>query len=201
MSQATTPHALHRVVVTPEATALDTRADFVTLPLYLGECGIAPQHSPLIDRLGFGELRIRSGGDQLRYYVEGGFVQVADDILSVSFQCSPAVPFQPTSSERPWPKSNFARRSPAARPAPKKRPSATASSSKRGANSAWPAARSSRRTLGTVPVPPSLPCCSIQPGQAAPPFRVPQTATSMPNDCAMAAFAMRAPSASSAEFA
>jgi len=76
-------HPLHCVVVTPESTALDTRADFVTLPLFDGECGVAPLHSPLIGRLGFGELRIRRGGDQLRYYVDGGFVQVVDDVVAV----------------------------------------------------------------------------------------------------------------------
>ena len=70
-------------VVTPEQTALETKAEFVALPLYDGEIGIAPNHSPLIGRLGYGELRIRRDGEQTRYYVDGGFVQVADNIVSV----------------------------------------------------------------------------------------------------------------------
>jgi F-type H+-transporting ATPase subunit epsilon len=78
-----TPGRLQCVVVTPEATVLDTRADFVTVPLFDGEAGIAPLHSPLIGRLGFGELRIKRGGAVERYYVDGGFVQVADDVVSV----------------------------------------------------------------------------------------------------------------------
>jgi F-type H+-transporting ATPase subunit epsilon len=75
---------LQCVVVTPETTVLDTEANFVALPLFDGECGIAPGHSPLIGRLGYGELRIRSGsGEPLRMYVDGGFVQVADNVVSV----------------------------------------------------------------------------------------------------------------------
>lgn len=78
-----TPGTMQCVVVTPETTVLDTPADFVALPLYDGECGIAANHSPLIGRLGYGELRIRRGDDIERFYVDGGFVQVADNVVSV----------------------------------------------------------------------------------------------------------------------
>ena len=71
------------VVVTPEATLVDDTADFVALPLFDGEIGIAPSHSPMIGRLGFGELRIIRNEVERRLYVDGGFVQVADDVISV----------------------------------------------------------------------------------------------------------------------
>ena len=71
------------IVVTPEATVLEQEADFVALPLYDGEIGIAPGHSPMIGRLGYGEMRVRRGGEVSRYYVDGGFVQVASDVVSV----------------------------------------------------------------------------------------------------------------------
>jgi F-type H+-transporting ATPase subunit epsilon len=71
------------VVVTPEATVLDEAADFIALPLYDGEIGVAPKHSPMIGRLGFGEMRLRQGDRTKSYYVDGGFVQVADDVVSV----------------------------------------------------------------------------------------------------------------------
>lgn len=74
---------LNCIVVTPEKTALETKADFVALPLYDGEIGIAPAHSPLIGRLGYGELRVRIGDKVSRYYLDGGFVQVANDIVSI----------------------------------------------------------------------------------------------------------------------
>ncbi len=71
------------MVVTPEATALDEKTDFVALPLYDGEIGIAVGHSPLIGRLGFGEMRLRTGNKVRRYYVDGGFVQVSGNVVSV----------------------------------------------------------------------------------------------------------------------
>jgi F-type H+-transporting ATPase subunit epsilon len=74
---------LQCIVVTPEATALEQTADFVALPLYDGEIGISPGHSPLIGRLGYGEMRIVSGGQTKRFYVDGGFVQVAGNVVSV----------------------------------------------------------------------------------------------------------------------
>ena len=49
---------LQCIVVTPERTVRDTSAEFVALPLYDGEIGIAPGHSPMIGRLGSGEMRI-----------------------------------------------------------------------------------------------------------------------------------------------
>jgi F-type H+-transporting ATPase subunit epsilon len=74
---------LRCIVVTPEATVLETPADFVALPLFDGEAGVLPGRAPLIGRLGFGELRVRAAGATHRYYVDGGFVQVADNIVSV----------------------------------------------------------------------------------------------------------------------
>jgi F-type H+-transporting ATPase subunit epsilon len=74
---------LECIVVTPETTSLQTPAEFVALPLYDGELGVLPGHSPFIGRLGYGELRVRENGKTIRLYVDGGFVQVADNIVSV----------------------------------------------------------------------------------------------------------------------
>jgi F-type H+-transporting ATPase subunit epsilon len=71
------------IVVTPETTLLDTAAEFAALPLYDGEIGVGTDHAPFIGRLGYGELRIVQNGQPKRYYVDGGFVQVAKNIVSV----------------------------------------------------------------------------------------------------------------------
>jgi F-type H+-transporting ATPase subunit epsilon len=81
--RSTLPGLLRCVVVTPEATVLDTDADFVALPLYDGEAGVLPGRAPLIGRLGFGELRVRIAAATRHYYVDGGFVQVAGNVVSV----------------------------------------------------------------------------------------------------------------------
>lgn len=74
---------LQCIVVTPEETVVETEASYVVTPLFDGEIGIAAKHSPMIGRLGFGELRITNGGEVTSYYVDGGFVQVADGVVSV----------------------------------------------------------------------------------------------------------------------
>jgi F-type H+-transporting ATPase subunit epsilon len=71
------------VIVTPEATTLDVQADFVALPLIDGEIGVLKDHAATIGRLGFGEMRVRSGNDTTRFYVDGGFVQIADNVVSI----------------------------------------------------------------------------------------------------------------------
>jgi len=77
---------LQCIVVTPERTLFDQPAEFVALALFDGEIGIAPGHTPLVGRLGCGEMRIRREGQTDRYYVEGGFVEVQGDVVSVLTQ-------------------------------------------------------------------------------------------------------------------
>ena len=74
---------LQLVIVTPEMTLLDEPVDFVAAPLVDGEIGIAKGRAPMIGALGFGELRFRRAGENTRYFVEGGFLQVADNEVSV----------------------------------------------------------------------------------------------------------------------
>src|SRR4051794_23462432 len=74
---------LQCVVVTPERTLFDEVVEFVAMPLFDGEVGILPGRSPLIGRLGFGELRTRSHGNAKRYFVDGGFAQVRDDVVTI----------------------------------------------------------------------------------------------------------------------
>jgi F-type H+-transporting ATPase subunit epsilon len=80
------PHAaseLKCVVVTPERTVLDEKADFVALPMYDGELGVLAGRAPLIGRLGTGELRLTHGNQAQRYYVDGGFAQVRSNVVTV----------------------------------------------------------------------------------------------------------------------
>jgi F-type H+-transporting ATPase subunit epsilon len=74
---------LQCIVVTPEATVLEEMVDFVALPLYDGELGVAPGRAPMIGRLGYGEMRLVVGGQTRRFYVDGGFVQIASNVVSV----------------------------------------------------------------------------------------------------------------------
>jgi F-type H+-transporting ATPase subunit epsilon len=81
-----TDKTLQCVVVTPERAVLDEAADFVALPMYDGELGVLPGRSPLIGRLGYGELRIRHGQQTKRFFVDGGFAQVRADVVTLLTQ-------------------------------------------------------------------------------------------------------------------
>jgi F-type H+-transporting ATPase subunit epsilon len=70
-------------VVTPEKSVFDADADAVTVPTHDGEVGILPGHARLLARLGNGELRVSSGGKATSFYVEGGFLQVAENRVTV----------------------------------------------------------------------------------------------------------------------
>jgi F-type H+-transporting ATPase subunit epsilon len=51
--------------------------------MYDGELGVLPGRAALIGRLGPGELRTRTGETVKRYFVDGGFAQVRDNIVTV----------------------------------------------------------------------------------------------------------------------
>jgi F-type H+-transporting ATPase subunit epsilon len=78
-----TDKILQIVIVTPEKSVLDEKADFIVLPMIDGELGVMPQHSPLIGRLGKGELRITKGGSVQKWQVVGGFAQVRSNVVTV----------------------------------------------------------------------------------------------------------------------
>ena len=71
------------VVVTPERTLFDELVEFVALPLIDGELGVLPGRSPLLGRLGYGELRTRTHGTAQRYFIDGGFAQVRDNVVTI----------------------------------------------------------------------------------------------------------------------
>lgn len=71
------------VIVTPERTELDREADYLSLPLADGELGVMPGRAPLIGRLGYGTLRLQTAAGPERYYIDGGFAQVEQDVVSI----------------------------------------------------------------------------------------------------------------------
>ena len=82
---------LNCTVVTPERAVLDEAAESVVVPAHDGEIGILPGHARLLAKLGVGVLRVTSGGKTREMFVEGGFVQVADDRVTVLTDFATAV--------------------------------------------------------------------------------------------------------------
>ena len=87
MAETKQTGAIRCVIVTPEQTSLDTQARSIGLPLSDGLRGVGRGHSPFIGRLAAGEVRIvgEQGGPAnavRRLFVEGGFVEVAHDVIT-----------------------------------------------------------------------------------------------------------------------
>jgi F-type H+-transporting ATPase subunit epsilon len=71
-------------IVTPEATVFGGPADAVVVPGHDGEVAFLPNHAPYVGLLGVGEVRLREpGGGTRHWFLAGGVVQVADDVVSV----------------------------------------------------------------------------------------------------------------------
>ncbi|HEY5440917.1 MAG TPA: hypothetical protein VIJ90_06505 [Gemmatimonadaceae bacterium] len=69
-------------VISPEAVLFEGTAESVVAPAFDGEVGILAGHAPMMTLLGKGELKLGAGGEQ-RFRVEGGFLQVVDDVVRV----------------------------------------------------------------------------------------------------------------------
>lgn len=70
-------------LITPDATVYEGRADMVVVPAWDGEIGFLRGHAPLMALLGEGVMRVTADGAERRFHVAGGFVQVADNVVSV----------------------------------------------------------------------------------------------------------------------
>lgn len=70
-------------VISPEATVYEGQASQVIAPAWDGLLGVLPDHAPMIVLLGAGELRIDDAGGTRRYQVSGGFMQVADNRVTI----------------------------------------------------------------------------------------------------------------------
>ena len=68
-------------VISPEATLFQGEATHLVAPAFDGEVGILAGHAQMVTTLGTGELRIGDGAQ--RFKVEGGFMQVVDDVVRV----------------------------------------------------------------------------------------------------------------------
>ena len=70
-------------VISPEAVLFEGTTESVVAPAFDGQVGILTGHAPLLTLLGNGELRLGGEGSAERFHVEGGFLQVVDDVVRV----------------------------------------------------------------------------------------------------------------------
>jgi F-type H+-transporting ATPase subunit epsilon len=70
-------------IISPEATIYEGEADMVVAPAWDGEVGVLRGHAPMLVLLGAGVMRITHEGSLQRFRIAGGFMQVADDVVTV----------------------------------------------------------------------------------------------------------------------
>jgi len=73
-------------LITPEAAVLDTQAISAVLTAHDGEFGVLYDRSPLLFKLGIGQLKLENDKDVEHYYIEGGFVQVLGNEMTILTQ-------------------------------------------------------------------------------------------------------------------
>jgi F-type H+-transporting ATPase subunit epsilon len=78
-----TQRRLSVALITPDATVFEGDADMVVVPAWDGEVGFLPNHAPMMALLGHGVMRVQLEGVERMFRVEGGFVQVADNVVNV----------------------------------------------------------------------------------------------------------------------
>lgn len=74
---------IHLDIVTPERTVCSEETDEVIAPGHVGLFGVRPSHAPFLTAIEPGELRFKAGDQNHRFAVGGGFVEVADDRVTV----------------------------------------------------------------------------------------------------------------------
>jgi F-type H+-transporting ATPase subunit epsilon len=70
-------------VVTPERVLWDEDADFVLARSADGDIGILPGHAPFLGALGYARLIVQAGQSSKIIAVDGGFIEVLDDRVTV----------------------------------------------------------------------------------------------------------------------
>ncbi|MEK9675941.1 MAG: F0F1 ATP synthase subunit epsilon [Chloroflexota bacterium] len=74
---------LELVVVTAEGESFSGEVDAVVAPGELGEFTVLPSHAKLISSLNSGILRFDQGGDSVSLALTGGFLEVANNKVTV----------------------------------------------------------------------------------------------------------------------
>ncbi|MBX7225522.1 MAG: ATP synthase F1 subunit epsilon [Chitinophagales bacterium] len=70
-------------IITPERKVFSGEAESVNLPGVEGRFQILNNHAAMICALGDGELRVKSGNEQLKFQIKSGIVEVVKNKISV----------------------------------------------------------------------------------------------------------------------
>lgn len=74
---------LRFVLITPEREVLNETVSKVVFTAHDGDIGVLPNRAPLMCELGVGAVTYTVGGANRSYFIEGGFAQVNDGVVTV----------------------------------------------------------------------------------------------------------------------
>ncbi len=74
---------MHVDIVSAEKEIFSGTAEMVFAPTVSGEIGVLPRHTQLIARMKPGEVRVRTGQEELHFYVSGGLLEVQPHVVTV----------------------------------------------------------------------------------------------------------------------
>lgn len=66
-------------IVTPLKTAYKERVNMIIVRTVTGDMGILPKHAPLVTELAVGEMVIKRDGEEQKYFISGGFMEVSKE--------------------------------------------------------------------------------------------------------------------------
>jgi F-type H+-transporting ATPase subunit epsilon len=66
-------------VITPLKLVISEDAERVILRTTEGDMGILANHAPLVAELAVGEMKIKSNGNEERFFVSGGFLEISKE--------------------------------------------------------------------------------------------------------------------------
>lgn len=77
------PNELYVTLLSPAASYFDGEVTYAQIPVHDGLVGILPGHAPMISLLGFGHLILRGTGEEKIFVVDGGFLEIKDNQISI----------------------------------------------------------------------------------------------------------------------
>jgi len=70
-------------IITQDRVVFSGQVDSVNLPGIEGRMGILPNHSPILTMLDFGEVMVRTAGNEEFFAIGGGFLEVQPDHVTI----------------------------------------------------------------------------------------------------------------------
>ena len=70
-------------VITPIKKILEKEVEMIILRTTEGDMGVLANHAPFVAELAIGEMKIKSSGEEVAYFVSGGFIDISREQTTI----------------------------------------------------------------------------------------------------------------------